>query len=344
MISPVPVFIDDAAATSTGVSLFHGAIASSILLTLVSEAGVEISIEAPRRVTATDMQVPADGHVVPFAGEVFAEMGDFRGTVIVEGGVTRNEESGPMAAIGIEPVGRSGTFSAMPIIPMAPLPASGPKHFVGFASGPDRASSLVLVNPSTEESATGTVEFLDASGASWTVSVNALEPRASVSFELPPMASTVFTASGEGRSVVGSARVTTSEGNVDGVLRLTFADGSVAHTGSGEALAGFIAPATRSVASSMNTQVALHAIESAVTLNLVLRDAGGEQVAGGSATVEIPANGQIVQTIDGLFPQADTTDFRGTLTATADGGRVTATVVRLGGEPAAMLPPVMPLR
>ena len=59
----VPVFIDDTTATSTGVSLFHAAIASSIKLMLVSEAGVEISIEAPRRVTAIDMQVPADGHL-----------------------------------------------------------------------------------------------------------------------------------------------------------------------------------------------------------------------------------------------------------------------------------------
>ncbi len=44
-----------------------------------------------------------------------------------------------------------------------------------------------------------------------------------------------------------------------------------------------------------------------------------------------------------LFPQADTTDFRGTLTATAEEG-ITATVVRLGGQPAAMLLPVAPLR
>ncbi|MCH7750162.1 MAG: hypothetical protein IH939_18925 [Acidobacteria bacterium] len=339
----VPVFIDNDAATSTGVALFHAAIDSSIKLTLVSEAGVEIDLEAPRRVTPSDMQLPADGYLVTFAGEAFTAMGDFRGTLIVEGGVSREEESGPMAAIGIEPVGSSGTFSAMPIIPMAPLPASGAKHFVGFASVQDQASSLVLVNPSTEDAATGSVEFFDDGGASWAVSLNGLEPQASVSFELPPMASTVFTASSEGGSAVGSARVTTSEGNVDGVLRLAFGGGRVAHTGSAETLEGFIAPATRSVASATNTQVAVHSIESAVTLTLVLRDAGGEQVAGGSASLEIPAHGQIVHTIDELFPQADTTDFRGTLTATAEEG-ITATVIRLGGEPAAMVLPVVPLR
>ncbi|MCH7824018.1 MAG: calcium-binding protein [Acidobacteria bacterium] len=339
----VPVSIDVEATTSTGVALFHAAIDSSIKLTLVSEAGVEISLAAPRRVRASDIQVPANGHLVTFVGDVFAGMGAFRGAVIVEGGISREEESGPMAAIGIEPVG-AGTFSAVPIIPMAPLPASGPKHFVGFASGQDRASSLILINPSTQEPATGSVEFFDDGGSSWAVSVNGLEPQSSASFELPPMASTAFTASSEGGVAVGSARVTTSEGNVDGVLRLTFAGGSVAHTGSAEALEGFIVPVTRSVASATNTQVAVHSTESAVTLNLVLRDAGGEQVAGGSTSVEIPANGQIVQTIDGIFPQADTTDFRGTLTATAEGGRVTATVVRLGGEPAAMFLPVVPLR
>ena len=339
----VPVFIDDEAATSTGVALFHAAILSSIKLMLVSDAGDEIDLEVPRRVSAFDIQMPPDGHLVTFAGEAFAAMEDFRGTVIVEGGGSRDEESGPMAAIGIEPVGSSGTFSAVPVIPMAPLPASGAKHFVGFASVQDQASSLVLVNPSTEDAATGSVEFFDAGGSSWAVSLNGLEPQASVSFELPPMASTVFTASAEGGSAVGSARVTTSEGIVDGVLRLAFAGGRVAHTGSAETLEGFIAPATRSVASATNTQVAVHSIESAVTLTLVLRDAVGEQVAGGSASLEIPARGQIVHTIDELFPQADTTDFRGTLAATAE-DRITATVVRLGGEPAAMVLPVVPLR
>ena len=249
----VPVLIDDAAATSTGMALFHAAIDSSIKLMLVSDAGTEIDLEAPRRVSAADMQVPADGHVVTFAGETFAAAGDFRGAVIVEGGVSREEESGPLAAIGIEPVGSSGAFSAVPIIPMAPLPASGAKHFVGFASVQDQASSLVLVNPSTEDSATGSVEFFDGDGSSWAVSLNGLEPQASVSFELPPRASTVFTASSEGGSAVGSARVTTSEGIVDGVLRLTFAGGRVAHTGSAQVLEGFIAPARRSVASATNT-------------------------------------------------------------------------------------------
>ena len=229
------------------------AIDSSIKLMLVSDAGTEIDLEAPRRVSAADMQVPADGHVVTFAGETFAAAGDFRGAVIVEGGVSREEESGPLAAIGIEPVGSSGAFSAVPIIPMAPLPASGAKHFVGFASVQDQASSLVLVNPSTEDSATGSVEFFDGDGSSWAVSLNGLEPQASVSFELPPRASTVFTASSEGGSAVGSARVTTSEGIVDGVLRLTFAGGRVAHTGSAQVLEGFIAPARRSVASATNT-------------------------------------------------------------------------------------------
>lgn len=344
----IPVSIDEDAATSTGVALFHAAIDSSIKLELSREDGTEVSIEAPRRVTPTDVAVSADGHLVTFMGDVFSAMGDFRGTLLVDGGMTREEESGPMAAVGIEPVG-SGAFSAVPIIPMAPLPAAGARHFVGFASGQDRASSLVLVNPAVgqqgvQQAATGSVEFFDADGLSWEVSVNGMEPQASVSFELTPNASVVFIASSEGGTTVGSARVTTSEGVVDGVLRSSFAGGGVAHTGSAEVLEGFIAPATRSAASATNTQVAAHSTGSAVTLSLVLRDAGGEPVAGGSANLAIPANGQIVRTIDELFPQADTSEFVGTVTATAEGGEIVARVVQLDGSPAAMVLPVVPLR
>jgi hypothetical protein len=63
------------------------------------------------------------------------------------------------------------------------------------------------------------------------------------------------------------------------------------------------------------------------------------------AQLPLPANGQIVRTINALFPGANTDNFRGTLTVRAEGGPVAASVLDVGGDPAATaVMPVVPLR
>ena len=70
----------------------------------------------------------------------------------------------------------------------------------------------------------------------------------------------------------------------------------------------------------------------AVRLNLVLRNAGGLPVVNGAATIELQPGGHVARFIDQLFPNADTADFQGTITATAEGGTIAATAIQLGSQ------------
>jgi hypothetical protein len=110
-------------------------------------------------------------------------------------------------------------------------------------------------------------------------------------------------------------------------------------------VAAFLAPVLRSVQNNRTTEIAVASTGSAVTLALELRDPGGNPVPGGAARLPLPANGQIVRTIEALFPAANTETFRGTITVRAEGGAVAATVLDVGGDPAAIAAmPVIPLR
>jgi hypothetical protein len=144
---------------------------------------------------------------------------------------------------------------------------------------------------------------------------------------------------------VGSARAETAEGVVGAVLHLETPTAGSVSTGPSGVFAGFIAPAERNRATGVNTQVALSSTEAPLTLTLVLRDVGGGDLSGGRVQLQLPAKGQMTRTIDVLFPDADTNDFQGTLTVTADGGTVAADVIQVGGDPGARaVMPTAPLR
>lgn len=71
----------------------------------------------------------------------------------------------------------------------------------------------------------------------------------------------------------------------------------------------------------------------AITLHLTLRDSSGAAVEGGVAERNLGDNGHLAKFIDELFPEADTSDFTGTLTVTAEGGTIAATAIELGNQP-----------
>ena len=76
----------------------------------------------------------------------------------------------------------------------------------------------------------------------------------------------------------------------------------------------------------------------------MLREANGVPTPGGSAVSSIPENGRIGVLIEELFPDADTDDFRGTLTAEVSDGAVAAVVLQLSDDPAGTLVlPVTPI-
>jgi len=257
--------------------------------------------------------------------------------------IAQPQQSGSVAATGIQRGAGPGEFTTFPTIPVAPLAAAETLQFARFSSGGDSTSSLVLVNPSPTDRAQGTLAFFDEEGEAWPVSVNGLAPAASIPYDVAPRGSVTFTTSADGSLEIGSAQATTAEGVLGGVLRWTSPAGTV-NTGHSRALAGFITPAMRNSETGLNTELALSSTGSALTLSLTLRDAAGTEIVAGTTQLQLPANGQVIRTIDELFPNADTGDFTGTLTATAEEGTMAAMVTLSGGEGAVAVLPVMPLR
>ena len=303
----VPVLEEEATAVSTGVVLFNSTVESTLKLTLFSSEGNEMSEQAEG---AVEIDLPAHGNRTLFVRDVFANVGDFQGTMTVEGGIDQPQQGGSVAATGIQRGASPGEFTTFPAISVAPLAATETLYFARFPNGGGSAASLVLVNPSPTERAKGTLAFFDEEGEDWAVSVNGLAPAASIPYDIAGRGSATFTTSVDGSLDVGSARATTAEGVLGGVLRWTSSAGTV-NAGHSRALAGFITSAMRNSETGLNTELTLSSTESALTLSLTLRDPGGTEIAAGTTQLQLPANGQVIRTIDELFPNADTGDFTG---------------------------------
>lgn len=339
----VPVLEEKATGADTGVAIFSSTTGSSVMLTLHRMNGDEVGTQSQGGV---EIDIPANGHRIVFVREMFPYVGgDFQGTLRVEGGIDRPQEGGPLAATGIQRGARPGEFTTFPVIPVGLPAAPGMLHFATFPAGGDYRSSIALVNPSPVNRAKGTLTFFDQAGQSWAVAVNGLSAAVTVPYDIGPLGSAVFTTSASGPLRVGSARAATAEGVVGGVLRLVSPTAGTPSAGPSGVFAGFITPAQRNRATGVNTQVALSSTQSPLMLTLVLHDARGAEVPGGRAQLQLGANGGVTQTIDALFPKVDTNDFQGTLTVTADGGTVAATVTQVGGDPGGLaVMPLAPLR
>ena len=342
----VPVLEDPATGLSTGVVIISSTVASRIKLTLHKPNGEEVTTQSQGGV---EIDMPPHGRRVVFVRDIFrgllANAGDFQGTMTVEGGIDRPQDGGSLAAIGIQQGAGSGEFATFPVIPVGPLPATRTLHFATFPTGGDYLSSIVLVNPSPTDRAKGTVAFFDEIGQNWPVAVNGLSPAVTTSYDIGPLGSVVFTTSAGGPLRVGSARAQSAEGVAGAVLRLASPTEGTVNTGPSGVFKGFIAAVQRNRATGLNTQVALRSTQSALSLALALRDAGGVEVREGSAQLQLPANGRTSRTLDELFPNADIDNFQGTLTVTAEGGTVAADVMQVGGASGGRtVMPVAPLQ
>ena len=80
-------------------------------------------------------------------------------------------------------------------------------------------------------------------------------------------------------------------------------------------------------------------------VTLTLRDEKGKPVSGGGATLELPANGHLARYLEQLFPDADTREFRGAVTATAEGGSIVGAVLEFHSKARQITAlPVIPLQ
>lgn len=341
----VPVLEDQSTGAGTGIAIFNSTVGGNIKLTLHTMAGAELG-DSSREGGGVEIDMPAHGHRFIFVRDIFPGARTFQGTMTIEGGIDRPQQSGTIAVTGIQRGADGGTLATHPAIPIDPLPTTKTLHFAKLSSGGQYNSSIVLVNPSSANRARGTLAFFDEGGRSWALPVNGQNPAASVPFDLAPRGSVVFAVpAGGGLLQVGSARATAADGVLGAVMRVRGPKAGLVHAGPSGVFAGFITPARRDRGNGVNTEVAIASTGSALALRLVLRDANGAQVAGGTAQLPVSTNGHISRTIDQLFPNAATDTFQGTLTVTADGGTVAAMVTEVSGDASrVVVMPVTPLR
>ncbi len=229
----------------------------------------------------------------------------------------------------------SGIFTAEPKI------FSNQLFFAQFANGVfgggSFTSTLIVTSASRTSGAQVQVDLFKGDGSPMPIAFRQIGggPTSSFSFALPPLGSKVFTTDGQGPPLSGFARIS-SDSPVGGVVVFSFPSFGSSGVGESQPLGAAILPVARDSQSGLNTGVALaNPGSSSVSVDLVLRDPEGQELAGGRATVILPPRGHIARFIgggdDSLFPNARTEEFQGTVTATVAtaGARIVASAFRL---------------
>ncbi|PYV37574.1 MAG: hypothetical protein DMG09_14365 [Acidobacteria bacterium] len=272
--------------------------------------------------------LPASGHVAKLMDQWFpeAETSGFQGTVVVS--TEQTEESITAAAMQI---GTSvGELTSLPVVAVDPARAGRELYFAHFAKGTGWDTALFLTNPTGSMTASEVV-FYDDAGNLISPSANG-QMSAGALASLQPQGGAVIAADGSGELLSGSARVV-ADNALGGFLRFSAPGLGMAGAEASEPMEGFIAPMSRHAGQSTSTGVAIASIGNPVALSLTLRDENGKPVVGGEAVLELRANGHVSRLLEQLFPEADTHNFKGTLTVKAAGGKIVGTVIEIGLQP-----------
>jgi hypothetical protein len=217
------------------------------------------------------------------------------------------------------------------VVPIQPPPASTRLLFPHFANGGGISSSIFLLNGS-DNTSRGTLRFTGDTGLPLSVSVDGMSSAPDAEFSISPNGGAVMTTSGDGPLTIGWVSAV-SDTPIGGTLRFTLPGLGITGIGAAASVNGFIMPVARSVESGFSTGVAVISTETSVNLALTLRDAGGSIVTNGFEQRTLPAGGHIAQFVHELFPNADTREFEGTLTATSESGPIAGIALQLGARP-----------
>ena len=137
------------------------------------------------------------------------------------------------------------------------------------------------------------------------------------------------TISGEAAGT-GSITVSTDDVPVSVVVRFDLRGTGITGIGASPRLREVVAPVRRR--GSLSTGVAVRNTELAEqTVDLTLKDESGEVVAEGTSSMTIESGGQVAKFIQEIFPDAETTDFKGEICIRAQAGLIA--VVALEFEP-----------
>ncbi|PYV18749.1 MAG: hypothetical protein DMG07_03255 [Acidobacteria bacterium] len=304
-------------------------------LSLLTLAGLEVSGGS------TSLELTAGGHMAAFIDQLFpnADTASFQGTLVVR---SLGQEEG-LAATALQIGTSNGEIATLPVIELDPDPGTTELFFPHFVTGAGWTSTFFLGNP-TGAAASGRLTYYDDRGQPLLVPLPDQPASTGTSWNVQPLGGAVLSTGGNGDLLSGSARLTAGSA-IGGVLTVALPGLGIAAVGASEPAAGFIAPASRSVTAGSSTAVAIVSAGSPVTLTLTLRNERGEPLSGGTITLELRANGRVAAFLEHLFPQAQSSEFRGTLTATAAGGDIAGIVLQIGGQARQLTTlPVTPLQ
>ena len=209
-------------------------------------------------------------------------------------------------------------------------------YFAQFGNGSGLSSDVVIVNPSSSFRVNGEVRFWDVDGNPTDGStvlgavrgMNALV--SGTSFRLEPLGTVTFSTSGVGELVLGSATID-SDLSVFGVIRFNIEGAGIAGVGFGTPASAAVAPARNQ--GGVRTGLAVrNTSNTEIMVTLTLKDASGQDVFNGVVERLLRVNARLAQFIDEIFPDANTTDFVGTISVRAENGTVVVIALEMGSE------------
>ena len=204
-------------------------------------------------------------------------------------------------------------------------------EFPHFANGDSTVSDLVLVNVDTE-TVTPVVRFYSSKGdpisadllldVTGDLDVTA-DGALAVTAGIPPLAARTISTHGRGALTSGSVRVV-SDGYIGGFLRFDSTAVGVAGVGAAQPVNDALFPARRKDG-GINTGAAVRNLE-AEAMTMTCHLIQGRDVLA-TTPVQLAGGGQKARFINELFPDADTSDFEGSVRCTAPEGKMFTGVV-----------------
>ncbi|MDA2929648.1 beta-propeller fold lactonase family protein [Acidobacteria bacterium AH-259-O06] len=322
----VPIESDTSEGVQTGLALANPSDSNvEVIVTLrradgtpVPDGSISISLSPNGRLAQFPEQI-LEGRGIDFSS--------FRGSIDV---------SSPEPIMGMAIRVSPGQFATLPVTD--PTTKSRILHFAQFGDGQGITSTLILVNPSLTQAASGTAKLFLSDGNPLSVDINGTVQNGSFDFSLPPRGIGFYGTDGLGDLRVGSVQLTSTL-PVDGTI-LFAGNFGAAGVGSVDRMARFLVPIESDASRQVQTGVALaNPISSSVEITLTLRDADGVPVPNGSASVTLSAHGQLAQFPEEIFAgkEIDFSNFRGTLEVRAS-MPVVGTAIRVSPGEFATLP------
>ena len=211
-----------------------------------------------------------------------------------------------------------------------------------FGVGNGLSSDIVVTNRSSTETAMVAIDAWNPKGSKLdgdTLFGVAGDDR----FALPPLGSRTLTLSaGDGGLLTGSITVSADDASISAVVRFELPGTGIIGVGASPKLRAAVAPARRS--GRLSTGIAVRNVELAEqTVELTLKDESGETIVGGTSSETIEAGGQFARFIQEIFPDAETTDFKGEICIRAQAGLVAVVALEFETGRAFTALPVSPI-